>query len=40
MSDFCGTKKEAVKYAEEQAEISGGDIYINCGENIIDIAFA
>ena len=40
LNDFIGTEKEAVKYAEEQAEILGEDIYVNCGEDIIDVAYA
>lgn len=40
LNDFSGTEQEAVKYAEEQAEILGEDIYINCGEDIVDVAFA
>lgn len=38
--DFYGTEKEAVKYAQEQAEILGEDIYVNCEEDIVDIAYA
>lgn len=40
LNDFCGTEKEAIKYAEKQASALGQTIYINCGEDIIDVAFA
>ena len=40
LNDFHGTEQEAVKYAEEQAKILGEDIYVNCGEDIVDVAFA
>ena len=40
LDDFVGTEKEAVKYAEEKAEILGEDIYVNCGEDVIDVASA
>lgn len=40
LNDFCGTEKEAVKYAEEQASTLGQTIYINCGEDIVDVVFA
>ena len=40
LNDFYGTEKEAVKYAEEQAKILGEDVYVNCGEDIVDVAFA
>lgn len=40
LDDFRGTKKEAVQYAEAQAKILGEDIYINCGEDIVYVAFA
>lgn len=40
LNDFRGTEREAVKYAEEQAKILGEDIYVNCGEDIVDVAFA
>ncbi|WP_158591328.1 hypothetical protein [Roseburia sp. 1XD42-69] len=40
LDDFCGTEKEAIEYAEKQAEILGENIYVNCGEDIIDVAFA
>lgn len=40
LNDLCGTEKQAIKYAEKQAKILGEDIYINCGEDIVDIAFA
>ena len=40
LNDFLGTEKEALKYAEEQAGALGQTIYINCGEDIIDVAFA
>lgn len=38
--DFRGTETEAVKYAEEQAKILGEDVYVNYGEDIIDVAYA
>lgn len=40
LNDFHGTEQEAVKYAEEQAKILDEDIYVNCGEDIVDVAFA
>ncbi len=40
LNDFCGTEKEAIKYAEEQANALGQTIYINCGEDIVDVAYA
>ena len=40
LNDFCGTEKQAVKYAEKQAKILGEDIYINCEEDIVDVAYA
>ena len=40
LNDFCGTEKQAVEYAEEQAEILGENIYVNCGEDIVDVAYA
>ena len=40
LNDFYGTEKQAVKYAEEQAERLGEDIFVNCGEDIVDVAFA
>lgn len=40
LNDFCGTEKEAVRYAEEQAKILGEDIYVNYGEDIVDVAYA
>ena len=40
LDDFCGTEKEAIKYAEKQAEILGEDIYVNCREDIVDVVFA
>lgn len=40
LADFYGTEKEAVEYAEGQASVLGQTIYINCGEDIIDIAYA
>lgn len=40
LNDFYGTEKEAIKYAEEQARILGGNIYINCGEDGIYVAYA
>lgn len=40
LNDFRGTEKEAIKYAEKQAEIFGENIYINCGEDIVDVAYA
>lgn len=40
LNDFRGTEQEAVKYAEEQAEILGEDIYVNCGEDIVGVVFA
>lgn len=40
LNDFHGTEKEAFKYAEGQASVLGQTIYINCGEDIIDIAYA
>ena len=40
LNDFCGTEKEAVRYAEEQASILEQTIYINCGEDIVDVAYA
>ena len=39
LNDFCGTEKEAVKYAEEQASALEQTIYINCGEDIVDVAY-
>lgn len=40
LDDFRGTEKESVQYAEEQAKILGEDIYVNCEEEIVDVAFA
>lgn len=40
LNDLCGTEKEAIKYAEEQAVTLGQTIYINCGEDIVDVAYA
>lgn len=40
LNDFYGTEKEAVEYAEKQARILGEDIYVNCEEDIVDVAFA
>lgn len=40
LPDFYGTEKEAVEYATEAAEKSGEDITINCGSDIVDIAYA
>ena len=40
LNDFCGTEKEVVKYAEEQASALEQTIYINCGEDIVDVAYA
>lgn len=40
LNDFFGTEKQAVRYAEKQAKILEEDIYINCGEDIIDVTFA
>ena len=40
LNDFCGTEKEAVRYAEKQASVLVQTIYINCGEDIIDVAYA
>lgn len=40
LNDFCGTEKEAVEYAEEQAKILGEDIYLNYGEDIVDVVYA
>lgn len=40
LNDFCGTEQEAVEHAEEQAKILGEDIYVNCGEDIVDVVFA
>ncbi len=40
LDDFCGTEKEAIKYAEKQAEILGEDIYVDCREDIVDVVFA
>ena len=39
LNDFCGTEKEAVEYAEEQASALEQSIYINCGEDIVDVAY-
>ena len=38
LNDFCGTEKQAVKYAEEQTIILGENVYINFGEDTIDVA--
>lgn len=38
LDDFHGTLEEAVKYAEEHVKVVGEDVYINCGEDIVDIA--
>lgn len=40
LDDFCGTKKQAIRYAEKQAVALGQTIYINCGEDIVDVAYA
>ncbi len=40
LNDFHGTEQEAIKYAEEQANALGQTIYINCGEDIVDVAYA
>ena len=40
LNDFFGTEKQAVKYAEEQAKILGEDVYVNCEEDIVDVAYA
>ena len=40
LNDFYGTEKEAIRYAEEHASISEQTIYINCGEDIVDVAYA
>lgn len=40
LNDFLGTEKEAVEYAEKQASALGQTIYINCGEDIVDVAYA
>lgn len=39
LNDLFGTEKEAIKYAEEQAVTLGQTIYINCDEDIVDVAF-
>lgn len=38
--DFYGTEHEAMQYAQEQAKVLGETIYINSGEDIVDIAYA
>ena len=38
MNDFHRMEKEAVKYAEEQTIILGENVYINFGEDTIDVA--
>lgn len=40
LNDFWGTEEQAVRYAEEQASVLEQAIYINCGEDIVDVAFA
>lgn len=40
LNDFHGTEREAVQYAEEQAAVLGETIYINCNEDIVDVAYA
>ena len=40
LDDFRGTEKQAVKYAEKQARVLNENIYINCDEDIVDVAFA
>jgi len=40
LDDFCGTEKDAIRYAEEQASASEQTIYINCGEDIVGVAYA
>ena len=40
LKDFYGTEKDAVKYAEEHAEILGEDIWVNCEEDVIKVVFA
>lgn len=40
LNDFWGTEEQAVRYAEEQASVLEQTIYINCGEDIVDVAFA
>lgn len=37
MNDFHGMEKEAVKYTEEQIKILGENVYVNFGEDIIDV---
>lgn len=39
MNDFHGMEKEAVKYAEKQTKILGENVYVNFGEDIIDVAY-
>lgn len=39
LSDFYGTEKEAMEYAQKEADRLGQDVYINCGEDMIDVAF-
>ncbi len=39
LDDFCGTEKDAIRYAEEQASVLEQTIYINCGEDIVDVAY-
>lgn len=40
LDDFYETEKGAVEYAKEQAKILGEDIYVNCEEDIVDVAYA
>lgn len=37
LNDFHGMEKEAVKYTEEQTKILGENVYVNFGEDIIDV---
>lgn len=39
LNDFHGMEKEAVKYAEKQTKILGENVYVNFGEDIIDVAY-
>ena len=40
LNDFFGTEKDAFKYAEKQAIALEQTIYINCGEDIVDVVCA
>lgn len=40
LPDFYGMEQEAFNYADAQACILGLDIYVNCGEDIVYVAFS